>query len=187
MVERMEIIVHRCAVRINQSQTQCGVDLADACHGRFRQFCRTLHGGAGAGGRCESQLVVVAAGQDKTQRVWMRTQRIGGQACQGQLGVKGGADARGFEHMAQVAQQAVAYVDRRAGDTAQRLAECDAGGGALQALAVPYRLFVLENGLTVILHRDTSVPVVSAISNEAWHRRYTSGIAVQTREDESLP
>ena len=28
-------------------------------------------------------------------------------------------------------------------------------------LEVPYRLFVLENGLTVILHRDTSVPVVS--------------------------
>ena len=34
-------------------------------------------------------------------------------------------------------------------------------------LTVPYRLFTLDNGLTVILHRDTSVPVVSV---NAWYR-----------------
>jgi len=34
-------------------------------------------------------------------------------------------------------------------------------------LSVPYRLFRLPNGLTVILHRDTSVPVVSV---NVWYR-----------------
>ncbi len=34
-------------------------------------------------------------------------------------------------------------------------------------LTVPYRLFRLDNGLTVILHRDTSVPVVSV---NVWYR-----------------
>lgn len=38
---------------------------------------------------------------------------------------------------------------------------------ASTTLAVPYRLFRLDNGLTVILHRDASVPVVSV---NAWYR-----------------
>ena len=33
--------------------------------------------------------------------------------------------------------------------------------GAMPRLEVPYKLFTLANGLTVILHRDTSVPIVA--------------------------
>ena len=41
------------------------------------------------------------------------------------------------------------------------------GAQAPAPLSVPYRMFTLENGLTVILHRDTSVPVVSV---NVWYR-----------------
>jgi zinc protease len=46
---------------------------------------------------------------------------------------------------------------------ASLLALCTAGAGAQQPapLQVPYEMFRLDNGLTVILHRDTSAPVVA--------------------------
>ena len=66
----------------------------------------------------------------------------------------------------------IAAVRRGVAVAAMLLALAATGGPPVAAqtpapLKVPYRLFTLDNGLTVILHRDTSVPVVSV---NIWYR-----------------
>ena len=110
-------------VLIQDVKTWLGPDRADAGEREVEPARERFDLGAPFGRRGEQQLVVVAAGE---RRVARAGQVAGGGRERQRVGMQLGADPGDLEDVAEVGDQAVRDVDRRARDAAQRLAEREA-------------------------------------------------------------